>query len=88
MLKPLFLPLLWFGLSFSGSFYDCVLNAIDMERAISIAREHTGKPYKAWISKSKRTGECFWKVRGTEGYVILEATSGELVRFYRNRDRR
>ncbi|NPA41730.1 MAG: hypothetical protein GXO18_05580 [Aquificae bacterium] len=71
--------------SHTGTFYDCVYNAIDMERAVNIAREHVGKPFKAWVSQSKRTGECFWKVKGTEGYVIMEAGTGEVIKFYRNR---
>ncbi len=67
------------------SYLACLEESIEIERALEIARQHSGKPYKAWISRSKRTGECFWKVKGTEGYVILDAKTGEIVRFYRNR---
>jgi len=87
-MKNLFLAgALSIGFSFGGSFYDCVREAIDMEQAVGIAREYTGKPFKAWISLSKRTGECMWKVRGTKGYVIIDALNGEIVKFYRNRKR-
>ena len=72
-------------IAFAGSFYDCVRNAIDIERAVEIARPQVGTPFKAWVSQSKRTGECFWKVKGTQGYVIMEADSGEVIRFYKNR---
>ncbi len=71
--------------SFGGSFYNCVRNAIDIERAVEIARAQVGTPFKAWVSQSRRTGECFWKVKGTEGYVIMDAESGEILKFYRNR---
>ncbi len=73
------------GLSFAGSYYDCIRRAIDIERAVEIARSQVGTPFKAWISQSKRTGECFWKVKGTEGYIILDAENGEVLKFYRNR---
>ncbi len=76
-----------FSLSFLyGAPYEgCLRYAIPIERAIEIAKRHVGKPYKVWIGMSKRTGECFWKVKGTEGYLILQASSGEVIRFYRNR---
>ncbi len=73
------------GISYAGIPYDCVRHAIDMEKAISIAREHTGKPFKAWISRSRKTGKCFWKIRGMKGYIMLDANSGEIIKFYRNR---
>ncbi len=82
---PIALILGFISFSKAGTFYDCVYDAIDMERAINVAREHVGKPFKAWVSQSKRTGECFWKVKGTEGYVIMEAGTGEVIKFYRNR---
>ena len=69
----------------AGSYYDCIRGAIEIERAIDIARSQVGTPYKAWISRSRRTGECFWKVRGTEGYMVIDARSGEIIKFYRNR---
>jgi len=73
------------GTSLAGSYYDCIRRAIDIERAVDIARPQVGTPFKAWISKSKRTGECFWKIKGTEGYMILDAENGEILKFYRNR---
>ncbi len=73
------------NVGFAGSYYDCIRDAIDMERAVKIAREYVGKPFKAWVSQSKRTGECFWKIKGTEGYLTLKAQTGEIIKFYRNR---
>jgi len=82
----IFLSLLVFTtLSYPDSYYDCIRKAIDIERAVDIARAQVGIPYKVWISQSKKTGECFWKIRGTEGYLILDAENGEILRFYRNR---
>ncbi len=73
------------SLSFGGSYYDCVREAIPITRAVNIAKDYVGKPFKVWVSKSKRTGECFWKVKGTEGYITLKAKTGEIIKFYRNR---
>ena len=84
-MKVLVIFLTLVSASLGGSYFDCVRDSIEIERALEIARQHSGKPYKAWISQSKRTGECFWKVKGTEGYVIMDAKTGEIIRFYRNR---
>jgi hypothetical protein len=84
-MRTLFALYLITSVVFGGSYLDCVQESIEIERALEIARQHSGKPYKVWISRSKRTGECFWKVKGTEGYVILDAKTGEIIRFYRNR---
>ncbi len=72
-------------LTFAGSFFDCAMSAVDIERAVQKARQYTGKPIKVWLSKSKRTGECFWKVKGLDGYVTIDARTGELLKFYRNK---
>ncbi len=77
--------LLLVTLAFGGSYYDCVRDAVPMERALEVAKQYVGKPLKAWVGQSKRTGECFWKVNGTEGYIILKAESGEIIKFYRNK---
>ncbi|MDQ7039069.1 MAG: PepSY domain-containing protein [Aquificota bacterium] len=85
MVFPLVL-LLTGGLVLGGDHHlRCLEGAIGMLRAVEIAEEHVGKPYKVWISRSRRTGECFWKVKGIKGYVILDAKTGEVVRFYRSR---
>lgn len=77
--------ILFTSLSFAGSYHDCIRNAVDIERAIDVARDYVGKPFKVWVGQSKRTGECYWKVKGTEGYLILKAETGEIIKFYRSR---
>ena len=69
----------------ASEYRKCLDKAIDISEAVAIAKEYVGKPYKVWISSSKRTGECFWKARGTKGYVSIEASSGEVVRFRKYR---
>jgi len=73
------------SLSFAQSAKDCVVRSVSIEQAIEVARKHVGEPFKAWITYSKRTGYCMWKVKGTDGYVILDARNAEVVRFYRTR---
>ncbi len=84
-MRILFSLLALTAFSYAGSYYDCIRNAIDIEKAVDIAKVQVGIPFKVWISQSKKTGECFWKIRGTEGYLVLDAESGEVLRFYRNR---
>jgi len=75
--------LLTLGLSFGGVHQDCAGNSISMEKAVEIAKAHVGTPTDARISRSRGKGECFWRVRGTEGYVVIDARSGKVIKFYR-----
>ena len=84
MRKAVFITILS-SFAFAQSSSDCVLRSVPIEQAIEIARKHVGEPFKAWVSYSKRTGYCMWKVKGTGGYVILDARNGEVIRFYRSR---
>ena len=73
------------SVAFSQSARDCVVRSIPIEQAIEVARKHIGEPFKVWMTYSKRTGYCMWKVKGTRGYVILDARNAEVIRFYRSR---
>jgi len=63
----------------------CLGFSISIESAIEKARSYTGDPFKVWLSYSKRSGYCYWKVKGTNGYVIIDARNGDVVRFYKSR---
>lgn len=77
--------LLIVSVAFSQSARDCVVRSVPIEQAVEVARKHVGEPFKAWVTYSKRTGYCLWKIKGTEGYVILDARNAEVIRFYRSR---
>lgn len=62
---------------------NCARSSIPIEDAIRSSREYVGEPIKAWLSYSKRSGSCLWKVRGTKGYIIIDGKNGEMVKFYR-----
>jgi len=74
----LFIPFLSFALE------DC-RPSISLEQAINNARQHVGTVQSAQLSQNKKTGECFYRVRGTEGTAIIDAKDGKLLRFSRKR---
>ncbi|MEJ7619541.1 MAG: PepSY domain-containing protein [Aquificaceae bacterium] len=74
----LLVPLLSFALE------DC-RPSISLEQAINNARQHVGTVQSAQLSQNKKTGECFYRVRGTEGTAIIDAKDGKLLRFSRKR---
>ena len=77
--------LLTLGFSFSRDFWDCVQEAIDIEDALEKARPQVGKVYRAQLKVSQRSGDCYWSIRGTEGYLSIDALSGEVRFFKRSR---
>ncbi|QID32480.1 PepSY domain-containing protein [Pampinifervens florentissimum] len=74
----LFIPFLSFA------FEDC-RPSISLEQAINNARQHVGTVQSAQLSQNKKTGECFYRVRGTEGTAVIDAKDGKLLRFTRKR---
>jgi len=74
----LLVPLLSFALE------DC-RPSISLEQAINNARQHVGTVQSAQLSQNKKTGECFYRVRGTEGTAVIDAKDGKLLRFSRKR---
>jgi len=59
--------------------------SISLEQAINNARQHVGTVQSAQLSQNKKTGECFYRVRGAEGTAIIDAKDGKLLRFTRKR---
>lgn len=74
----LLLPLVSFALE------EC-RPSISLEQAINNARQHVGNVQSAQLSQNKKTGECFYRVRGSEGTAIVDAKDGKLLRFTRKR---
>ncbi len=60
-------------------------NVISIEQAISSAKQYVGTVQSTQLSQNKKTGECYYRVRGTEGTAIIDARDGKLLRFYRKR---
>ncbi|WP_448584150.1 hypothetical protein [Thermocrinis sp.] len=55
---------------------------LSVEDASKQASQLVGKVYSVNLSKSKK-GECYYRVRGSEGTALIDADSGKLIRFYR-----
>ncbi|MFN3472059.1 MAG: PepSY domain-containing protein [Aquificaceae bacterium] len=70
---------------FSGAFALECANVISLEQAVSNAKQYVGTVQSAQLSQNKKTGECYYRVRGTEGTAMIDARDGKLLRFYRKR---
>jgi uncharacterized membrane protein YkoI len=63
---------------------NCVAK-LSVEEASRQASQYVGRVYSVVLSKNKK-GECYYRVRGTEGTAVIDANDGKLLRFYRKRD--
>ncbi len=60
-------------------------SVISLEQAVNSAKQYVGTVQSAQLSQNKKTGECYYRVRGTEGTAMIDAKDGKLLRFYRKR---
>jgi uncharacterized membrane protein YkoI len=69
------------GIAFGS---DCVpkLSADEVSRQAS---QYVGRVLSVNLSKNKK-GECYYRVRGTEGTAVIDANDGKLLRFYRKKE--
>ncbi len=58
---------------------------LNLEDASRQASQFVGKVYSVNLSKSKK-GECYYRIRGSEGTALIDADSGKLIRFYRKKE--
>ena len=69
------------GVSFGS---DCVAK-LSVEEASRQASQYVGRVLSVNLSKTKK-GECYYRVRGTEGTAVIDANDGKLLRFYRKKE--
>lgn len=83
----LFLALLTLSISFSIPRYlqDCLANAVPIGDFIYTVESYTGKAYKVYLKKRKKTGKCLYTVKGERGTAVVDAETGEIVKFYKRR---
>ena len=55
---------------------------LSVEEASRQSSQLVGKVYSVNLSRNKK-GECYYRVRGSEGTALIDANSGKLMRFYR-----
>jgi hypothetical protein len=75
----------WLVLLLLVSFSFSCPASISIEDAIRIAKPYVGEVIHSSKGQSKKTGECYYRVRGTEGTALIDAKDGKLIRFYRSR---
>ena len=83
----LFAMLLFISVAFSTPRYlkECMEKAIHIGDFIYSVESYTGKAYKVYLKKRKKTGKCLYTVKGERGTAIVDAETGEIVRFYKKR---
>ena len=64
---------------------DCVEIAVPIGDFIYSVEDYTGKVYKVYLKKSRRTKKCYYTVKGVRGTAIVDAETGEVVKFYKKR---
>jgi len=72
-------------LTLAWASYASCPSSISIEEAIKIAKPYVGEVISTTKTQSKKTGECYYRVRGTEGTANIDANTGKLIRFYRSR---
>jgi len=55
---------------------------LSVEEASRQSSQLVGKVYSVNLSRNKK-GECYYRVKGSEGTALIDANSGKLMRFYR-----
>lgn len=77
--------LIWVGVSFGVPNYlsDCVDRAVPIGEFIHRAESYTGKAYTVYLKKREETGECLYTVKGKKGTAIVNAETGEVVKFFK-----
>jgi uncharacterized membrane protein YkoI len=73
--------LLTLGVAFGS---ECVPR-LSVDEVSKQASQYVGRILSISLSKTKK-GECYYRVRGTEGSAIIDANDGKLLRFYRKRE--
>lgn len=58
---------------------------ISIEQAIASAKQYVGAVQSTQLAQNKKTGECYYRVRGQEGTALIDAKDGKLLRFYRKK---
>jgi hypothetical protein len=72
--------LLILGVAFGS---DCVPK-LSVDEVSKQASQHVGRVLSISLSKTKK-GECYYRVRGTEGSAVIDANDGKLLRLYRKK---
>lgn len=84
-----FMIVMFFMISFSFPvpryLKDCIKDAVPIGDFIYTVETYVGKAYKVYLKKRKKSGRCLYTVKGERGTAILDAKTGEIIKFYKKR---
>lgn len=72
---------------FSMSIASECVETIPLNKVESIAKVYVGNITSVKLSKEKRENICVYRVSGSDGYVVIDASNGELLRFSKRKSR-
>ncbi len=81
MLKLWFAIVLVFSLAFAN---DCNPN-VSVSQVEQISTPYVGTIKSVKLNKHKN-GQCYFKVYGNKGFVVIDANNGDLIKFTKKRD--
>ncbi|MCX7760213.1 MAG: PepSY domain-containing protein [Hydrogenothermaceae bacterium] len=65
---------------------ECVSN-LSISHVESTAKSFVGSIESVKLAKDKRENICVYKVKGENGYVVVDASTGEVLKFYKKRSK-
>lgn len=65
---------------------DCI-ETIPLFKVESTAKSYVGQINSVKLAKDKRDNICVYRIYGENGYVVIDATNGELLKFSKRKNR-
>ncbi|MEZ0323525.1 MAG: PepSY domain-containing protein [Hydrogenothermaceae bacterium] len=65
---------------------ECVSN-LSISHVESTAKSFVGSIESVKLSKDRRENTCVYRVKGENGYVVIDASTGEVIKFYKKRSK-
>lgn len=61
--------------------------SLPLHKVESTAKNYVGHISSVKLAKDKRENICVYRISGENGYVVIDANSGELLRFSKRKSR-
>lgn len=72
--------------SFPALASDCI-ETIPLSKIESTAKSYVGQINSVKLAKDKKDNICVYRIYGENGYVVIDATNGELLRFSKRKNK-
>lgn len=79
------LLILVYHISFSFAL-EC-REVIPLSKVESVAKSYVGDITSVKLSMDKRESICVYRINGLNGYVVIDATTGELLKFSKRKSK-